>query len=126
MSTHKRKRGIVKLDVSTAPVTIGHRSMFARTICGDGPVHSALKAVSLSIQGDPAYVTNGVADLDANGEISALNGQHRENAINALRVMGPQFGELRPFLDAAASAIEAGPVVEAPAVRSKRTTGRKN
>lgn len=100
----------VNVSVEGAPVTNVHRQSFARIAPGSfcGTQHNALRAVFASLQGDARYVTEGVADLDALGEITALSDHRRALAVNALRVYGPSSGALRPFVDAAADAIENG------------------
>lgn len=114
----------VNIDVSGAP---DYRPGTIGAAQGPGRVARAVRAVLQSIYGNPEYVTDGIADLDAKGEISALNDRHRENAVNALRAIAREARSARAYLDAAADVIERGPVdpepvqeLPAPVKRTRR------
>ncbi|MFF7734262.1 hypothetical protein [Streptomyces sp. NPDC007984] len=115
----------VNLDVTDATVTDAQGRVFRRMAPSgrEGAKYDALRAVYRALQGDAEYVADGKADLDARGEISALDDRTRKQVVEALKGAGPEFGSLRPFTDAAARAIEAGPVKEAP--RGKPSPVRK-
>ncbi|MFE0413624.1 hypothetical protein [Streptomyces tendae] len=95
---------------------------FARITALGGPVQVAQRAVFAALQQDGRYVTDGVGDLDALGEISALSGTAREQTVNGLRAYGAAAGALRPWVDGAADVIERGPDPEpAKAPTARRT-----
>ena len=94
------------------------RSLFGNLGRGNGADNRVFRAVARSLQGDSAYVTDGTADLDAEGYVTALktvNGfvghaegqRNLDRVASTLRASAPGTREFRHLIDLCADAIEA-------------------